>query len=118
MAEATVQSPDTRANLSIGLRGLLDLIDSAKSYDDIQKLPKCWHEKKETSLDEMYAQYIAQTENGAANGGTATEEMPSAQKKVAMEKRGTSRRGVISKWLKMPASKISQTIRDTFKCKR
>ena len=118
MAGATIQSPDTRPNLSMGLRGLLDLIDNAKSYDEIQKLPKPWHEKKETSLDEMYAWYIAQPKNGTANGETTTEAMPSAQRKVAMEERGTSQKGLISKRLKIPAIKIWQTIRGVFKCKR
>lgn len=118
MAGATIQCPDTRPTLSIGLRGLLDLIDNAKSYDEIQKLPKPWHEKNETSLDEMFQRYISQPKNGTANGETTTEAITSTQRKVAMKERGTSQRGVISRWLKVPASKIWQTIRGVFKCKR
>lgn len=120
MEEGTAGSSD----LSTGMRGFIGYIDNTQSYDDIQKLPKSWHEDDDTSIDKMWERFNSQPKAGTTDGEIGDGEVTSTQEEVevgerATPPRGTRRqRGVISKWLKKPARKIWKTIREIFKRER
>lgn len=122
MPEQSTQSENACPNLSPGLRGFLDLIDNAQSYDDIQKIPRSWHEKDDTSIDEMWECFNSQQKKGTTNGETAIDAVTFKKdeaeiKEGAIPKR-MFQRGYILKWMKKPARKGWKTIWGIFRCER
>ena len=113
MSENHVQSPVTGNGLSQGANELYAELDNATTAEQIRRMPQCWHEHPDMSLDEINEKHKKRRQAEAASGKGTIETGPSVQQNT--EEQTHPQRGVISKWLKRPARKIWKTIRGIFR---
>ncbi|MCJ1467543.1 hypothetical protein MMC07_006168 [Pseudocyphellaria aurata] len=106
---------DSPSDLSPGMRGFMNFIDRAKSWDELQQLPKSWLQNGETSIEELWEQFPCHLKNGTANGRAAINATTTTREDIEKGETEISNSGVISEWLKKPAKRFWRKIWGIFR---